>query len=339
LEENLTLKRQISTGIILRNKPVLAFYSSRNRTLQNLPQLLRSNTWRRSLIKTLAQILSTTGLYKLLPLSSNGTKLIDCLNSVSNTPVSSCLMTWQGDTQRKRIYGYAYLGDSDKPVFVKYGEGEANANLFQNETDALKVINDGKYQFSTTHLITSKISKEESILVSECLPHTAKNIQPSTFQLPPELLALSTNKREITPSELSRQKWWSEYEKIARKAAPEFYKKTASTLKLTSSITTTTCHGDAGSENIFSADSGLLVIDWERYSSTAPLLTDPVGYWLGINHTLIANSPAIEASRIKQWANLKKYKTSDIIFALSYLISCNFRPAIQIAEKFVKNKA
>ena len=56
-------------------------------------------------------------------------------------------------------------------------------------------------------------------------------------------------------------------------------------------------HRDIGSENVFHKNdpntlSDYTIIDWEFFTFTAPILTDRVGEWLGMNHEIITKENA-----------------------------------------------
>ena len=94
-----------------------------------------------------------------------------------------------------------------------------------------------------------------------------------------------------------------------------------------------------GSENIFESSvvKKFYIIDWERASTSAPYLTDALGYWLGAYHREILSRPK------KLWLlNLfhndfiSKYqcREADAVAALSYLVYVGFDLAEALADAY-----
>ena len=317
------------------------FYSCNNEidswSLTFLSSQFPSSTLKKSIIKIYINLLSKLNLISILP-RVNEKEELNLINyfDVAN---SDYLIFSQNVSLRKRKYCFRIRGDSTKFLKLIYGNEIKNIkNIFQ----AKKSMKD----FDNFYCFFPNSIKERNnkvILEYDILPSGSELVKIKPFSLFDYFLKINKTNNLINTVSLDsifKTKLWKEFDLIKGidlfkfYVTPEIYKNNSFKFCL--------CHGDLGSENLFYHKGKYIIIDWEKFSLEAPIITDYLGIVLGNNSKIIIS----EKNKIKSEntlisfykLNIKSdFSYSDFLLGLVFYLSTDFNLAFFLINNFTNH--
>lgn len=193
---------------------------------------------------------------------------------------------------RKRIYLRHHTRDGELVAFSKIGYGVDDPGFFEREVSALvRLANNGSFIVPEvlSHGHTEEIG---SYLVTRSLPSIYGTLPYRATDALKELKSVIGDRPVAEPATSITSAWWFQI------ALPKMSEPTRAFVdKIIAgkrNVSLAPAHGDIGGENVFFAEGQrLAIIDWENFDLNAPILTDNVSHWIGLNHKLVARRPDV----------------------------------------------
>lgn len=200
------------------------------------------------------------------------TEISKCLSYIE----SNRFVYWFHPNHKKnRVYVICF--DSTPYSFIKFTFDYQNTQLIKNEANALMQFS-GARSFSVPRLVDFKEFNEGriGILETELLSDGCKRFVKQKDYIPSEII-----NEIISFSQGSLPSGSFVCTEVLKLSGKEFFDEEYVN-KLLSIYRAEPAHGDLGSQNILVKGTSIFVIDWERYSTCAPLYSDFIGYMLGL---------------------------------------------------------
>jgi len=130
-------------------------------------------------------------------------------------------------------------------------------------------------------------------LIIEPLPETAKPIKLTTnkFTLP-FFAEYEWPRRWLGSDEIQNLSWWIQYQDKRPKHDSMFLQQVLSLLHLGADVCRV--HGDLSLSNMVSDGNQIWLFDWESSHPAAPVMTDPIGYYLSFRIKQVLEHPVRE---------------------------------------------
>jgi len=225
-----------------------------------------------------------------MPTSDSVADLLDHLLGLVGCPQTKAVMVWPPEVSRERLYIHLLRQDMFPLAFAKLSFDEFNDERLSVETRALRALQELKpRQCRVPAVLDAGLFRSRQYLVVEAVPTDARPVKISYASFPTASVQEYSGKMEVVSSDtLCRFAWWRRYE-----GAIALNTQFARDVETARRSPTRVCrvHGDLGPANILRSSTGLWIVDWEESCEQAPLLTDFVSYYLGINSRRIIKNP------------------------------------------------
>jgi hypothetical protein len=217
------------------------------------------------------------------------------LSDVLGAAVSVAVHLTPARANRKPIV-QALTADSRYPVaFAKVAENDLTATLVGQEADALaRVAAAGSDGIVVPQVLSSTPVGGRAALVMRPLPTWSRGSLPDSAQLARGLAAVAALAPVSAPA-LGESGFWlrlrADIEAVGQAAARDALRRVADDLEAVAAnaeISVGASHGDWSPWNMWQTPRGLLVWDWERFTTDVPLGSDLVHYRL--QELLVMNS-------------------------------------------------
>lgn len=234
---------------------------------------------------------------------------------------------------RQRMYLFFYDEKYNNIYFSKFlSKTDEFSQIFQEKKnlDFLKRNKKILNQFSYPNLIGYKKSMNYCCLITSAIPDFYKLYHPSNNNFPFYKKRISNDLIKKSLADINNLEWFKDFQRnsIDFKNLLNYILNSNKNTYVNLGF----CHGDFGSENIFSFDEKFFIIDWETSFQLSPIYVDYVAFWLGKHHVEIKkNSKTIKK---KFYTHFSTFDKLDIALSLVFLIKNNFDLAKTIAKEF-----
>jgi len=235
---------------------------------------------------------------------------------------------------RNRIYLRNYTRDGDLVAYSKIGFGKDDVGFFAREVLALERLHNNVGFVVPEVLSRGHTPEIGSFLVTRPLPSIFGATPYRGTDAIEQLKTVIGDRPETEPMSTVTSSWWFQLA-LPRLDEPTriFLEKMMAGLR-TASVAP--AHGDFGGENVFCAvDGRLSILDWENFDLKAPILTDMISQWIGVNHKLVARRP--DAAFANFSATFPEAKL-DVVLALVFQIAVGLTEARTLLTQIVRKE-
>ena len=139
---------------------------------------------------------------------------------------------------------------------------------------------------------------------------------------------------------VTNTKWWLKFNSI--KSINQFKTHIKQEIKKIELFKLVYSHGDLGSENVFLNKKGYVIIDWEKFSKDAPIITDFLGIILGNNSNKIISQKNKNKNKKSLMFFYKsyfssKFSYSDFLIGLVFYLGTDFNLAHFLINNFTND--
>ena len=234
---------------------------------------------------------------------------------------------------RQRMYLFFYDEKYNNIYFSKFLSKTDDFDKIYNEKKNLDFLKKNKKilnQFDYPDLIGFKKNMNFCCLITSAIPDFYKLYHPSNNNFPFDKKRICIDLVKKSLSEIYNLEWFKDFQK--NNSDFKYLSNFILNSNKNTNINLGFCHGDFGSENIFSLDNNFFIIDWETSFQLSPIYVDYVAFWLGKYHAEIKkNSKTIKNKFFTHFSNFDKL---DIALSLIFLINNNFDLAKTIGKEF-----
>ena len=190
---------------------------------------------------------------------------------------AKCFVYWfHPNSKKSRVYMIRF--DTSPHRFIKVTFDSDNTQLIENEARALVRFSEAR-SFSVPRLVDFKeLSMGGGVLQTELLGGDVERLVKQGNNIPKAIFDEISH--SLQDSLISSG--FEEREKV-RLSGIEFLREDYVS-ELVSDYKVAPAHGDLGSQNLLSTSASIYLIDWERYTTSAPVYSDFIGYMLGLFH-------------------------------------------------------
>lgn len=304
-------------------------------SLIELSNRLPSSTVKKKSIKLLIKLIAKLHLLQFLP----KIKKINVLSSINfdEKKKINYLVFSQDLRKRERLY-ILREKENGKIDFMKIIWGLERKNI-QNEISANKVL---KKNIEFDFIIPQKIDEVNNVTVLEyeLIPKEAQLQQFKPFTLYDIMLKVNESSNLILTANLyviSQTNWWRNF--IMLNDYNNFKDYVYSIISKKNNFNLMWCHGDLGSENVFLLNNKYIIIDWEKSSFDAPIITDYLGIALGNSHREIINLKEEAKNHHSLLAFYRKkiernFSYEEFLLGLIFYIGTNYNLARYLIKNF-----
>jgi hypothetical protein len=236
-------------------------------------------------------------------------------------PQAQAVVSFPGQSSRRRFY-VNLLSDTGEPLaFAKISLDDENDRRLRAETEALRYLSGQAIRsFRMPKVMAEGEFNLHRYLVMETMPAEAKPVPARWESIPQrcrdELASISQRKQRI--EDLS---WWGRFRDKVSEVEP-----LAEVIDAQADRKVEVCwgHGDFTSRNICRVDNRVWLFDWENSSSDAPVMTDEVRFFLGMQGRRIYSNPTEVAARLgrRYLLNGDHRAKQNLALALAFLSTC-----------------
>jgi hypothetical protein len=245
------------------------------------------------------------------------------------------MIIWSLVEERNRAYIHFIDSSNQKQFFGKFSFKKSDFKLIINEKNYLQEFDEDRTKitfYKVPKLVFFDLNEDYIFLVLTTIPQDFSLYHPSNNKLPKKVLNnIQKNISSCNLSSVLNKKWWIDFSSLKNK--PESLYKYIMKHSDNEQIILTSVHGDFGSENIFHNNNEFFIIDWERYSSCAPILVDQIAFWMGKHHKQIKANPKFMSLSLKK--EYESFKKIEFLLAIAFLVSVNFNLAVLISSNLI----
>jgi len=314
----------------MSGRPVLAIPAGPRRIRGVAARRFQGTTWKRTAFQYAIRCAVATGLDKWLwrkessPLGPSELFpfrdwLADVRAALDVRSIYAAVV-WPPQRDRGRVYVHV-LSDAGVPIaFAKISLDDENDSFLSTECTMLEELQQLDLRhFSVPKLLHHGLCEGHRYLVMEPLPDNARPVANDWSSFPEEGLAeLAGQPRRLSPDELNRLDWWKAVRGLDG-LSDAFVQDLEASAR--DGLSVCRVHGDMGPGNLINNRGRLWLFDWEQSSHHGPVATDHVGFFLGLNQSMISNDPT---AGLRNWASQylsagSPYHREDALAALAYL--------------------
>lgn len=241
---------------------------------------------------------------------------------------------WPPEPSRKRIYVHLLGRNGDALGFAKIAFDAENNSKLQRECETLITLRrEGAKTFHVPSVIDHGSFDDNSFLIVEPVPDTAKTYRYSNIGFPSESVKEYTGPiQTVSYDQVKTMDWWNRFvQKIDEGSG---FMKELRTIASEEKIRLCRIHGDMGPSNLFQDDGRLWIIDWEESCYKGPYLTDYVSFYLALNRKQVMKKPHRVLPKMKsEFSSGPHYaKPIDIMMALVFLHGAKFTLASKLID-------
>lgn len=279
-------------------------------------------------------------LYIFFKKSDN--QLTDDLKKYFKKNISSILIFSQNIKFRQRFYSFS-VGINGRLSFHKYVWGK-EVNRLKNEFFAKDILsNKSNSSFEFIFPRNIDVVNEIHIINYDFVPTKSTLLRKKPIDIYKFFLNINRNNKFIKKRKydyIINTSWWLKFNSI--KTINQFKTHLKQVISKNNLFELVYSHGDLGSENVFLNKKGYVVIDWEKFSTDAPRITDLLGIVLGNNSKKIIS----QKNKIKNKKSLLQfYKShitsdftySDFLIGLVFYLGTDFNLAHYLINNFVND--
>lgn len=230
---------------------------------------------------------------------------------------------------RDRIYLRHYTRDGEFIAFSKIGFGVDDPGFFEREVSALARLNNNG-RFVVPEVLSQGHTEEiGSYLVTRSLSSIYGTLPYRGTDAVNQIKSVIGDRPEAEPTTNVTSAWWFQLA-LTRMSEPTraFLEKIMAGKR---DVSVAPAHGDIGGENVFCTEGGrLAIIDWENFDLKAPILTDNVSHWIGLNHKVVARRPD---AALANFSAAFPDAQVDVVLALVFQIAVGLTEARALLDK------
>lgn len=236
-------------------------------------------------------------------------------------PNAQPVVSFPGQLKRKRFYANFLSPEGEFLAFVKISLDAENDRRLIREAKALRHLAQQRIRsFRVPKILAEGTFDSHLYLITEAMPAQAKPV-PATWGEIPQACRDELAKLSLHAKPIEELTWWSQF-----LAKADEVKSLGEAIERNSEAMAHVCwaHGDFTSRNICFVDDQVWVFDWENSSADAPVLTDEMRFFLGMQGRRTASKPADVAAALGRRfvAGKDRLAKQNLALALAFLSTC-----------------
>ena len=247
-------------------------------------------------------------------------------------PIAHVIAVWPAEPSRRRLYVHLLDADLRAFGFVKLVSGHDRVANLHAEAQALQYLHTRQLQtIRVPKLLSHGKFGDIGYLIMEPLPAHAEALRVTQDWDSSAVTAeYSEPSRRLCGAEIEELSWWSNY---IEKLLPEHQAFHAELMRLMP-LGGEVCraHGDLGPANMVSDGDRTWIFDWESYHSSAPVLVDPVGFFMSFSVAKVASKPMAHLRKFKERfsADESEQRRLAVMLAIAYRHACAIPDAARL---------
>lgn len=237
------------------------------------------------------------------------------------------IVSFPSQPERKRFYVNLVSKEGEPIAFAKISLDEENSRCLSNESNNIFKLRKKTYSFKIPRILIEDIFEGYKFLVFESLPLNCSNEnndwETTLKGYSKELCTDTKDTKSI--NELS---WWERFiREVPEKDRALFLKD----FDLHGNISIDVClaHGDLHNGNICCVKDKIWLFDWESSCMDAPVMTDEIVNFLGMNQRKVVSNPKEISKELgKKFVRGKNQTTKlNVAMALAFLCTTDRQDA------------
>jgi glycosyltransferase involved in cell wall biosynthesis len=296
-------------------------------------------TQKRRLFRVLLSVLIRFGGTRLVAVSRDGPmvegfgfdfkswkiELERCLGQ----SIQYTIFTWPSEPSRQRLYVHLFDANHRPFAFTQLAFKNDDYPKLMARVEALQAMSKLSFKkIRVPKLIIHGRFDEASYMVIEPLPENAKTLSlKRNWDSSTVTAEFCGQKRQIGPAEIMNQSWWSDYAKSLETGHQAFHEELVRLLPLGTDVCRV--HGDMGLANMVADGESIWLFDWELSHSTAPALTDAVGFFMSFTVGKIPRNPMAHLARFHKrfLSDNSEHQRLAVMLAVAFRHSCGIPDA------------
>jgi hypothetical protein len=247
-------------------------------------------------------------------------------------PIAHVIAVWPTEPSRRRLYVHLLDADLRAFGFVKLAFGNDRVANLHAEAQALQYLHTRQLQtIRVPKLMSHGNFGDVGYLIMEPLPAHVEALRVNQDWDSSGLTAeYSEPSRRLRGAEIKELSWWSNYIENLLPEHQAFHAELMRLLPLGGEVCR--AHGDLGPANMVSDGKRTWIFDWESYHSSAPILADPVGFFMSFSVAKISRKPMAHLRKFKERfsADESERRRLAVMLAIAYRHACAIPDAARL---------